>query len=174
MYIKVLLTVFVSLAATGCTIAGMDKIPHYEIIALAVGIAACFVMALGFAITEKFHKQHIEEGTPRWRTWMFFSVVMVVFIFMLTCACTVAEGKVDWEEHRASVAKRAIDEWTYFVYQKETGICFAVTFEGKGNAITATTTVPCLLVEKHLVNKEDYTRDHYLYGKEVHDEPQIR
>jgi peptidoglycan biosynthesis protein MviN/MurJ (putative lipid II flippase) len=86
MYNRVLLTVLISLAATGCTVAGMDSIPGYEIIALATGIAACFIMALGFALTEKFHKQHLKEGTSRTRTWLFFSAVLLVFIFLMTCA----------------------------------------------------------------------------------------
>ena len=86
MYNK-LLAVFVLLAAaSGCTVAGMDHVPGYEFLAIVIGIAACFIMALGFAITEKLHKQHIIEGTPRWRTWMFFAAIMVVFIFLLTLA----------------------------------------------------------------------------------------
>ena len=195
MYIKTLLTVLVFLAASGCTIAGMDRIPGYEIIALAIGVGACFIMALGFAMTEKFHKQHLEEGTSRRRTWLFFSVVMVVFIFMLTCACSAhaffcagadeltPEDKVRVAQHqkkfvapwqkpsavfgtldpdsdepgwRKDSANKAINRDTYFVYSKASGLCFAVTFLGKGNAITATSVVPCGAVEKLLVNPVDY------------------
>jgi len=74
------------LAITSCTLAGMDHIAGYETIAMVVAIAACFIMALGFAVSEKMHKQYIEEGRPRWRAWMFFALILVVFIFMLTCA----------------------------------------------------------------------------------------
>jgi uncharacterized membrane protein YidH (DUF202 family) len=64
----------------------MDKIPGYEIIALVIGVGACFIMALGFAVTERFHKEHLTKGTPRIKTWMFFAMVLVVFIFLMTLA----------------------------------------------------------------------------------------
>lgn len=206
MYTK-MLTVLVLLAAPGCTIAGMHRIPHYEIVALVIGIAACFVMALGFAITEKFHKQHIEEGTSRRRTWLFFSVVLVVFIFMLTCACSAeaffdagtkeltpedqvrvakhqktfvapwqlpskaasaVDGTMDldadepgWRKDRAN---KAVNRDTYFVYHKKSKLCFAVTFRGKGNVVTATTLVPCDAVEKLLVNKKVYDSNGVSFG----------
>ena len=86
MYSKLIAVLVLLAAASGCTVAGMDHVPGYEFLAIVIGIAACFIMALGFAMTEKLHKQHIQHGTSRRRTWLFFSGVLVVFIFLLTAA----------------------------------------------------------------------------------------
>jgi len=76
------------LLVSSCTIAGMDQIHHYEIIAVLIAIAACFIMAFGFAFVEQFHRHYLETGQKRRRTWMVFAITLVVFISLLSLACS--------------------------------------------------------------------------------------
>ena len=83
-----LLILPVLLLISSCTIAGMDRIPHYELISIAIAIAACFVMALGFAMVETLSTHRLEHGGSRSKAALTFAVTMLVFIILLTVACS--------------------------------------------------------------------------------------